>query len=91
MVDMIEKESNGEDDFNFRMDFIMCFYTIMVDCHKQGSLKDNILDYLTDDLDFAGLDWCELVVEVLRSCKIGWRRDSLDPPFTGPLTFLTVS
>ncbi|KAI7740131.1 hypothetical protein M8C21_005272, partial [Ambrosia artemisiifolia] len=54
------------------------------------SLKDNILDYLTDDLDFAGLDWCELVVEVLRSCKNGWRRDSLDPPFTGPLTFLTL-
>ncbi|KAI7757258.1 hypothetical protein M8C21_002986, partial [Ambrosia artemisiifolia] len=28
MVDMIDKESNGEDDFNFRMDFIICFYTI---------------------------------------------------------------
>ncbi|MFS7986668.1 hypothetical protein Hanom_Chr11g01013001 [Helianthus anomalus] len=37
MVDMIESSDEG-DSFNFRMDFLMCFVTLMIDCHKQGFL-----------------------------------------------------
>ncbi|KAI3797586.1 hypothetical protein L1987_32845 [Smallanthus sonchifolius] len=62
MVDNIEA-SDEVDSFEFRMDFLMCFVTVMVDCHYQGCLREWILDYITEQTNFKDLDWCGFVVE----------------------------
>ncbi|KAL9992574.1 hypothetical protein Hdeb2414_s1156g00986541 [Helianthus debilis subsp. tardiflorus] len=89
MVKMID-DSDGEDSFDFRMDFIMCFVAVLVDCHKQSCLREEILEYLDEEMDFATIDWCDFVVEKLRTCKDTWNR--LDPQsfFVGPLAILML-
>ncbi|KAJ0753788.1 hypothetical protein HanPI659440_Chr09g0339641 [Helianthus annuus] len=89
MVKMID-ESDGEDSFDFRMDFVMCFVAVLVDCHKQSCLREEILEHLDDEMDFGTIDWCDLVVDKLRTCKDTWNR--LDPQsfFVGPLTILML-
>ncbi|KAI7756576.1 hypothetical protein M8C21_009886 [Ambrosia artemisiifolia] len=63
---------------------------VMVDCHKQGSMRERILDYLTEETKFSELDWCGYVVEKLRRCKDGWTRCDKGSPFVGPLTVLAL-
>ncbi|KAJ0752194.1 hypothetical protein HanPI659440_Chr09g0321531 [Helianthus annuus] len=89
MVDMIET-SDGEDSFNFRMDFLMCFVTLMIDCHKQGCLRPWILDHIMSDMDFSKIDWCQFVLEKLKKCKNGWKSNDSNRPFTGALTILVL-
>ncbi|KAJ0529413.1 hypothetical protein HanHA89_Chr10g0377591 [Helianthus annuus] len=89
MVNMIESSDEG-DSFNFRMDFLMCFVTVMIDCHKQGCLRPWILDHITGDLNFASVNWCQLVLDKLKKCKNGWKSNNANRPFTGALTVLIL-
>ncbi|MFS7914152.1 hypothetical protein Hanom_Chr02g00150041 [Helianthus anomalus] len=89
MVDMIESSNEG-DTFNFIMDFLTCFVTVMIDCHKQGCLRPWILDHITGKLDFASINWCQFVFEKLKKCKNGWKSNDSNRPFTGALTVLIV-
>ncbi|MFS7998719.1 hypothetical protein Hanom_Chr12g01157231 [Helianthus anomalus] len=90
MVDMIEASVEG-DTFNFRMDFLMCFLIVMIDCHKQGCLRPWILHHITCELDFARINWCQLVLEKLKNCKNGWKSNDPNRSFTGALTILIVT
>ncbi|KAI3828254.1 hypothetical protein L1987_02352 [Smallanthus sonchifolius] len=89
LVDSIENSEDG-DSFNFRMDFIMLFLTIMVECQKQGSYKESILSFLSPETKFTDMDWCGYIVESMKSCKNGWKRKDITSPFTGPLTILML-
>ncbi|KAL8257119.1 hypothetical protein R6Q59_029160 [Mikania micrantha] len=42
---IVEKIESSEDEntFDFKMDFIVLFMTILVECHKNGRVKEGIL------------------------------------------------
>ncbi|KAD3337886.1 hypothetical protein E3N88_33407 [Mikania micrantha] len=89
---IVEKIESSEDEntFDFKMDFIVLFMAVLVECHKNGRVKEGILRYITSQTDFSEIDWCDYIFECLRSCKIGWARDDNSSPFNGPLTILTL-
>ncbi|MFS7918628.1 hypothetical protein Hanom_Chr03g00203361 [Helianthus anomalus] len=67
--------SDEANSFNFRLDFLMLFLTFMVECNRNGRMKEWILKSFTQ----------------IKSCKDGWKRCDPDSPFSGPLTLLAVS
>ncbi|KAK9049238.1 hypothetical protein SSX86_031795 [Deinandra increscens subsp. villosa] len=83
-------DAPDEDSFDFRMDFIMCFLSVMVECHLNGRLREKILDYISFDIDWKEIDWCDYILQALKECKIGWRRQDLSSPFAGPLAILAL-
>ncbi|KAL8227414.1 hypothetical protein R6Q59_000120 [Mikania micrantha] len=89
---IVEKIESSEDEntFDFKMDFLVLLLTVLVECHKNGRVKEGILRYITSQTDFSKIDWCDYIIECLRSCKIGWVRDDNSSPFNGPLTILTL-
>ncbi|KAK9075607.1 hypothetical protein SSX86_003933 [Deinandra increscens subsp. villosa] len=89
LVDKI-RDSLDEDSFNFRMDFIMCFLSVMVECYAQGSLKEIVLDYISSDVDFKHVDWVYYIIEAIKRCKERWRREDNRSEFAGPLAILML-
>ncbi|KAI3773649.1 hypothetical protein L1987_48179 [Smallanthus sonchifolius] len=89
MVDNIEA-SDDVDSFEFQIDFLMCFVTVMVDCHYQGFLREWILDYIMEQTNFKDLDWCGFVVEKMKECKYNSKICNVNSTFAGPLAILTV-
>ncbi|KAK9052977.1 hypothetical protein SSX86_029607 [Deinandra increscens subsp. villosa] len=79
-----------EDSFFFRMDFVMCFLSVLVECRAQGRLKEKILNYITSDIDWNGIDWCNYITKSMKGCKDNWKRDTWDSNFAGPLAILTL-
>ncbi|KAL8200196.1 hypothetical protein R6Q57_011535 [Mikania cordata] len=88
---IVEKIESAEDEntFDFRMDFLVLFIVVLVECHKNGRVRESILRYITSETYFLKIDWCDYIFESLKSCKIGWSRDENSSPFNGPLTILT--
>ena len=84
------EEGEDRDNFNFRLDFLMLFLATMVDCHYQGSCREDILSYITPKTDFGKIDWCGYILEALKGCKTTWRRCDTNSIFSGPLTLLVV-
>ncbi|KAL8240544.1 hypothetical protein R6Q59_013899 [Mikania micrantha] len=89
LVEKIES-AKDEDNFKFRMNFIMLFMTVLVECHKNGRAREGILRYITAETDFSQIDWCNYVFESIKSCKLGWSLDDNSSPFNGPLAILTL-
>ncbi|KAI3821641.1 hypothetical protein L1987_09210 [Smallanthus sonchifolius] len=79
-----------EDCFNFRMDFLMCFLAIMVECHGQGRCKEKILGKLTCETEFSKINWCAYIMDSMRGYKKRWKRNDHSVPFSGPLAILTL-
>ncbi|KAK9080453.1 hypothetical protein SSX86_000211 [Deinandra increscens subsp. villosa] len=88
-VDHIQSSPDG-DTFIFRMDFIICFMSVLVECLSQGSLKEKILKYISADIDWSDINWCEYIIDALRVCKEGWRRMDTTSSFHGPLAILIL-
>ncbi|KAK9071995.1 hypothetical protein SSX86_008426 [Deinandra increscens subsp. villosa] len=86
LVDQV-MSSPDEDSFNFRMDFLMCFICVMVDCSSQGRVKQKIAKKVYSDIDWSDINFCEYILQVLKDCKNGWKPSS---NFNGPLTILTL-
>ncbi|MFS7997473.1 hypothetical protein Hanom_Chr12g01142211 [Helianthus anomalus] len=57
---------------------------------RYGCLRPCILDHITGELDFASINWCQLVLEKLKKCKNSWKSNDLNRPFTGSLTVLIL-
>ncbi|KAK9080316.1 hypothetical protein SSX86_000074 [Deinandra increscens subsp. villosa] len=89
LVDHIQSSPDG-DTFNFRMDFIICFMSVLVECLSLGCLKEKILKYISSDIDWADINWCEYIIDALRVCKKGWRRMDTTSSFHGPLAILIL-
>ncbi|KAJ0840117.1 hypothetical protein HanPSC8_Chr14g0614891 [Helianthus annuus] len=83
--------SDEDNSFNFRLDFLMLFLTVMVECNRNGRMKEWILKSFTGHTDFSKINWCAYVIQQIKSCKDGWKRCDPDSPFSGPLTLLAVS
>ncbi|KAD5961635.1 hypothetical protein E3N88_13108 [Mikania micrantha] len=84
------ESAEDEDNFEFRMNFIMLFMTVLVECHKNGRAREGILRYITAETYFSQIDWCNYVFESIKSCKLGWSPDDNSSPFNGPLAILTL-
>ncbi|KAI3773486.1 hypothetical protein L1987_48016 [Smallanthus sonchifolius] len=74
LVSNIENAEDG-DCFNFRMDFLMCFLAVMVECHGQGRCKEIFLDKLIGETDFSNINWCAYIIDSMRGCKKRWKRN----------------
>ncbi|KAK9050056.1 hypothetical protein SSX86_030975 [Deinandra increscens subsp. villosa] len=88
LVDQI-MDSPDEDSFNFRMDFLMCFICVMVDCSSQGRVKQKIVKSIPCDIEWSDLNFCDYIVEVIKDCKKGWNKNNPSSSFKGPLAILT--
>ncbi|KAK9072224.1 hypothetical protein SSX86_008656 [Deinandra increscens subsp. villosa] len=89
LVDQI-MDSPDEDSFNFRMDFLMCFICVMVDCSSQGRVKQKIVKSIPSDIEWSDLNFCDYIVEVIKDCKKGWNKNKPSSSFKGPLAILTL-
>ncbi|KAK9050989.1 hypothetical protein SSX86_027614 [Deinandra increscens subsp. villosa] len=89
IVDEIE-DSEDEDTFIFRLDFLMLVLTVLVECYAQGSCREHILDLITRELPFERVNWCEYIVDSIKYCKDNWRPEDPAYQFAGPLTILTM-
>ncbi|KAL8241591.1 hypothetical protein R6Q59_011893 [Mikania micrantha] len=89
LVERIES-AEDEDTFDFQMNFIMLFMTVLVEYHKKGRVREGILRYITAETDYSQIDWCNYVFESIKSCKLGWSPDDNSSLFNGPLAILTV-
>ncbi|KAI3754459.1 hypothetical protein L1987_54243 [Smallanthus sonchifolius] len=79
-----------EDCFNLRMDFLMCFLAVMVECNGQGGCKEKILDKLIGETDFNKINWCAYILDSVKGCKKRWKSNDRNVPFSGPLAILTM-
>ncbi|KAI3695088.1 hypothetical protein L1987_78076 [Smallanthus sonchifolius] len=68
LVSKIET-SEDEDCFNFKIDFLMCFLAVMVECHGQGRCKEKILDKLIEETDFSKINWCAYILDSMKGCN----------------------
>ncbi|KAI3755081.1 hypothetical protein L1987_54874 [Smallanthus sonchifolius] len=84
------ENAEDEDCFNFRMDFLMCFLAVMLECHGQQRCKENILDKLTSETNFSNINWCAYIIDSMRGCKKRWKRNDRGVPFSGSLAILTL-
>ncbi|KAL8216417.1 hypothetical protein R6Q57_023254 [Mikania cordata] len=64
--------SEDKDDFNFRLNFVMMFVVVLVECTKNGRMKEDILRYFYHGANFKQFDWCDFIIEKTRGCKSGW-------------------
>ncbi|KAF5805714.1 hypothetical protein HanRHA438_Chr05g0222121 [Helianthus annuus] len=78
-------------DWLFRVDFVMLFLTIMIDCQKNGNCKLSYLPFFPKGRDISTVDWCSMIYSAIRNCKVDWVRDDPKSVFNGPLTILLVS
>ncbi|KAI3744229.1 hypothetical protein L1987_57306 [Smallanthus sonchifolius] len=65
LVSNIEN-AEDEDSFNFRLDFLLCFLAVMVECHGQGRRKEKILHKMTGDTDFSKINWSAYIMNSMR-------------------------
>ncbi|KAJ0474194.1 hypothetical protein HanHA89_Chr15g0626941 [Helianthus annuus] len=68
----------------------MLFLTVMVECNKNGRMKEWILKTFTGDTDFRKINWCAYLIQQIKSCKDGWKSCDPESPFSGPLTLLVL-
>ncbi|KAL8231230.1 hypothetical protein R6Q57_001008 [Mikania cordata] len=88
LVDNIQHYED-KDDFNFRLNFVMMFVIVLVECTKNGRVKEDIHRYFYNGTNFKQFDWCDFIIEKTKGCKSGWMEYDNRSPFTGPLTILT--
>ncbi|KAD4888794.1 hypothetical protein E3N88_20867 [Mikania micrantha] len=79
--EIVEKIESAEDEntFDFRMDFLLLFMTILVECHKNGRVRENILRYITSETDFSKMIG---VITYLKASKVAkwdefWNKNRL--------------
>ncbi|XP_035846456.1 uncharacterized protein LOC118492485 [Helianthus annuus] len=82
--------SDEANSFDFRLDFLMLFLTVMVECNKNGRMKEWILKTFRGDTDFSKINWCAYLIQQIKSCKDGWKSCDPESPFSGPLTLLAL-
>ncbi|KAJ0592059.1 hypothetical protein HanHA300_Chr03g0080511 [Helianthus annuus] len=79
-----------EDKSMFKIDFVMLFISTMIVSTKNGSVMYNMLDWFSPEKEFKDHDWCQLILDVVKSCKDEWARCDRKEYFRGPLTYLVL-
>jgi len=84
------KENAYDNEKIFEIDFLMLFVTTMIKCSNNGRCMYKLLDRLPMHANFIHFDWCEYVIDKIKTSKLEWKNDNNDSFFTGPITVLTV-
>jgi len=84
------QENAYENDKLFEIDFLMLFVSTMIECSNNGKCMYPLLDRLPIYANFKHFDWCEFMLDNIKTCKLDWKNDDHDSFFTGPITVLTV-
>ncbi|KAL9669918.1 hypothetical protein QQ045_007468 [Rhodiola kirilowii] len=80
------KQSNAADD-TFKINFLVLFFSTMVESTKSGVSNQRILNGIEGTDDIRALKWCEFIYTCLRDTKDEWA-ENRSSPYTGPITFL---
>ncbi|MFS7982371.1 hypothetical protein Hanom_Chr10g00962061 [Helianthus anomalus] len=68
----------------------MLMLSTMIVSTKNGSVMYTILDWFYPEKEFKDHDWCQLMMDVVKSCKDDWDRCDSDDYFRGALTYLVL-
>ncbi|MFS7953905.1 hypothetical protein Hanom_Chr07g00624081 [Helianthus anomalus] len=74
----------------FSVDFVMLMLSTMIVSTKNESVMYNILDWFSPEKEFKDHDWCQLMMDAVKSCKDDWDRCDPEDYFRGPLTYLVL-
>ncbi|KAJ9541227.1 hypothetical protein OSB04_027733 [Centaurea solstitialis] len=89
--DIQKKISESEDnDWNFRLNFIVLFVNSMADTLKMGTVSTSILSFLPKMDELNNINWCKYICNSARNTKYTWSNETGSSFFTGPITFLTL-
>ncbi|KAL8193423.1 hypothetical protein R6Q57_026558 [Mikania cordata] len=61
--------SSKDEGVLFEIDFIVLFLTTMVECTVTAKCKMQILNMISEVVNFKDINWSEYVVDKLRHCK----------------------
>ena len=81
-------ESNAGGDM-FKRNFVILFYSLIVDSQKSGVLSLKILQYLSDVSKIRDYDWCDLIFRDALEFRIDWARSN-ESIFRGHVFLYTV-
>ncbi|KAL8255466.1 hypothetical protein R6Q59_030533 [Mikania micrantha] len=88
IVQMIQNSNDDENSF-FTIDFIVLFISSIISCRTNGHCKTGLLRKISEDLELKDINWCKFVLDKLRGCKKGWKRNP-NYQFSGAITILTL-
>lgn len=74
----------------FQTNFIILFVNAIASSMKMGVCNLAILSKLEERLDFGKINWCRYIIKCAKESKKGWKKESDEGVYTGPVTFLTV-
>ncbi|KAL9682245.1 hypothetical protein QQ045_014039 [Rhodiola kirilowii] len=80
-------QSSSEANDCFKLNFLVLFYSTIVDSVKMGKSNQRILNVIEGLDDIRALNWCEFVIYRLRHMKDEWDTNRFNP-YTGPIPFL---
>ncbi|KAL9678819.1 hypothetical protein QQ045_016670 [Rhodiola kirilowii] len=83
--DMIQASNDAND--TFKLNFLVLFYSTIVDSTKTGKANQMILNAIEGIDDIRALNWAEFVIERLRHTKDEWEKNKGNP-YTGPMPLL---
>ncbi|KAJ9553563.1 hypothetical protein OSB04_017608 [Centaurea solstitialis] len=78
------------DDWRFRLNFIILFINSMAESSKMGIVNSTILLHLPNELDFKMTNWCKYICDCARDAKNAWSSKVAISFYTGPITFLML-
>lgn len=78
-----------EDDDDFKLLFLVLFFSTMVESQENGRCNERILDSIKSIESIPKLNWCEYILHSLMVNTRKWKSDK-SGYFVGPLTFILV-
>ncbi|KAI3771629.1 hypothetical protein L6452_02795 [Arctium lappa] len=88
LLDVIQK--SNDDEFTFKLNFLVLFVNIMAKRNTMGCCNFNFLSRIHDEEMIPKIDWCRYIYTRLRASKSQWNRDNNNCFYAGPLTYLTL-
>ncbi|KVH92035.1 Peptidase C48, SUMO/Sentrin/Ubl1 [Cynara cardunculus var. scolymus] len=83
-------QSSRDAGFNFKLNFLVLFVNLMVECNRMGCCNFGFLSRIESEDVIPGIDWCKYIYGKIKTSKSRWRRDSRMCFYAGPLTYLAL-
>ncbi|KAJ9561768.1 hypothetical protein OSB04_006928 [Centaurea solstitialis] len=80
----------NDSGLSFKLNLLVLFVNLMVECTSMGSCQLNFLVKLRDEEMIKRIDWCTFIFDKLRASKQHWSRDNRNCFYAGPLTYLMM-
>ncbi|KVH88426.1 Zinc finger, RING/FYVE/PHD-type, partial [Cynara cardunculus var. scolymus] len=83
-------QNSGDAGFIFKLNFLVLFVNLMVECNRMGCCNFGFLSRIESEDVIPEIDWCKYIYRKIKTSKSRWRRDSTMCFYAGPLTYLTL-